>query len=79
MALFFLTSALDRGDWLCSRLGRFNPRKIVRYAVDRRSCELQSRSERCEIEKSLLPLAGNRTPAVQPVAIPTELSYVFMT
>jgi hypothetical protein len=45
----------------------------TRYPFDRRLDEPQSRSGRNGEEKNLLP-AGNRTPDIQPVAIPNELS-----
>jgi hypothetical protein len=47
--------------------------KSPRYPLDRRLGGPQSRYGRCGEEENLAP-AGNRTPAVQPVAIPTELS-----
>jgi hypothetical protein len=43
----------------------------VRHPSDRRLCGLQSRSECYGEEKNLAP-AGNRTPSIQPVAVPTE-------
>jgi hypothetical protein len=46
--------------------------KTPLYPLDRRLCRPQSRSGRCSEEKNFDP-AGNRTSAVQPVAVPTKL------
>jgi hypothetical protein len=70
----FLTSALGGGEWSDSRPGRFitgdghpGTHWIGGWVGPRASLNSVSR------EKYPL-LAGNRTPAVQPVTIPTELS-----
>jgi hypothetical protein len=74
MAPPFLTSAQGGDEWSASRPGLFIPqRDRPRYPLDRRLDGPQSRSRRCGAEKNLAP-AGIRNPAVQPVAIPTELS-----
>jgi hypothetical protein len=64
-----LTSALDGGEWLASRPGRFTPKGRATGAVwaPEPVWTLWSR-EKC------LTFTGNRTPAVQLVAVPTELS-----
>jgi hypothetical protein len=69
----FLTSVLDGGEWSASRPGRFTKGESPRYSLDRRLGGPQSQSGR-NVEEKNLSSAGNRTPAVQPVAIPTELS-----
>jgi hypothetical protein len=43
------------------------------YSLDRKPGGPQSRSECRSVEKNLSP-AGNRAPAIQPIAIPTKLS-----
>jgi hypothetical protein len=50
--------------------GSFTPS----YVLVRKLCWLQSRSERCEVEKILLPLSGAETlpSSPHPVTIPTE-------
>jgi hypothetical protein len=69
----FLTSALGRGEWSASRSGRFTPReRAPRYPLDRRLGGPQNRSGRRGEEQKPCT-AGNRTRAVQPVAIPTPL------
>jgi hypothetical protein len=74
IALRFLISALDEGDWSASRPGRFTPQGTSpRYPLDRRLGGPQSLSGLCGEEENRIP-AGNRTPAVQPLDIPTELS-----
>jgi hypothetical protein len=57
----FLTSALDEGEWSASRLGSLLPRKEPPVPIG----GPQSRSG--DVEKIVAP-AGNRTPAVQPIA-----------
>jgi hypothetical protein len=42
----FLTLALDGGEWLVSRPGRINPKKISLYPPDRRLVWSQSQSGR---------------------------------
>jgi hypothetical protein len=54
-------------------LAALPPGKSPRYPLGRRLDGPQSRSGHYEEEKNLSP-TGNRTPAVQPVAIPTEPS-----
>jgi hypothetical protein len=74
MAPTFLIGSMDGGEWSASRLGRFTPGKnahgsdwIGGWVGPRAGWTLWRR------EKSLVP-EGNRTQAVQRVAIPTELS-----
>jgi hypothetical protein len=71
----FLASALDGDECSASLPAALLPRKLPRYALDRRLDGPQSRSGRCE-EKIILALAGNRTLTIQPVAEPTELSRI---
>jgi hypothetical protein len=63
----YLTSALDGGEWLASRLGRFTPRNSLWYPLNRRLGGPQNRSGRYGLEKNLMP-ARSRIPAVQPAA-----------
>jgi hypothetical protein len=64
----FLASSLDGSEWSASRPGRFTHwEKSPWYSLDRRLGGPQSQSGRCGEEKNLT-LAGNRTPAIQPVA-----------
>jgi hypothetical protein len=56
-----LTSSLDEGGWSASCPSRFTPG----YPLDRRQSVPRT---------GLDVVARNRTPAIQPVAIPTELS-----
>jgi hypothetical protein len=68
----FFTSTLDGGGQLHAPVALSQEKEHApRYTLDRKLGGPQSRSERRE-EKNLSP-AGNRTPAVQPVTIPTEL------
>jgi hypothetical protein len=69
----FLTSALDGGEWSASRPGWCTPREkgagthwIGAGWAPEQVWTLWSR------EKSLVP-AGNQTPAIQPIAILTEV------
>jgi hypothetical protein len=67
----FLTSETDGGEWSASHPGHFNRREIgPRYPLDRTLGEPQKRSGGCGEEKNVAP-AGNRTRAVQPIAIPS--------
>jgi hypothetical protein len=68
-----LTSALDGGEKLASSPGRFTPGEEPPVPVDWRLGRPQSRYWHYGEEKNPAP-TGNRTPAVQPVAIPSELS-----
>jgi hypothetical protein len=64
IALPFLNSALDGGEFLASRLCRFVPRgNSHRHPFDRMLGGLHRRSGRYGEKKNLTP-AGNRTPAV---------------
>jgi hypothetical protein len=67
IALLFLTSILDGGDWWASCPGYFTPSKEPLYPLDKRLGGPQSRSGRCGEEKFSSAYDGNRTPAVQPV------------
>jgi hypothetical protein len=68
-----LTSALDGGEWSASRPGRFNSGEITpRYPLDRRLGGLVGLD--AVEKKKVFPSAAIRTPAVQPVAISTEVS-----
>jgi hypothetical protein len=70
----FLNSALVGGEWWASRPGRFAPRGMIpRYPLDRRLGGPRVGVEAVE-KKEILPLPGIEPGAVQPVAIPTELS-----
>jgi hypothetical protein len=70
MAPPFFTSALDGCEWLASNPGRFTlGTHWIRGWVGPRAGRNTVKRDR-----KRLALAGNRTPAVQPVAIPTELS-----
>lgn len=51
----FLISALDAGEWLTSRLGRFIPWKELRYQLNRRLCRPQSRYGHLGSEKLFAP------------------------
>jgi hypothetical protein len=68
IAALYLTSAVDGGEWSASRPGRFTPGEIaagpIRFEAEwaPESVWTQWRKEEC------LDSAGNRTPAVQPVA-----------
>jgi hypothetical protein len=53
MAITFLTSALDGGEWSASLLGRLSRGKSPRYPLDRRLGGPQSRSVRYGKEKIL--------------------------
>jgi hypothetical protein len=73
---------LDLGTrW--GRVVSFTPRplyprgKSPRYPSDRRLGGPQSRSGRYGEDKNFAT-AGNRTPAIQPVTIPTELCWLYM-
>jgi hypothetical protein len=69
ISLPFLLSELDGGEWSASRFCRLTPlRKSPRHPLDRKLGGPQSRSGRFGEEKHFAP-DGNRTPAVQPVAI----------
>jgi hypothetical protein len=64
-----LTPALVGREYSASRPCRFTPGKkypVVRYPLDKRLCEHQSRFGHYGEEKDLAP-AGNRILAVQPV------------
>jgi len=63
----FLISALDAGEWLTSRPGRFIPRQELRYQLNRRLCQLHSRYGRLGSEKTPLPLPRFETQTVCPV------------
>jgi hypothetical protein len=74
----FLTWALDGDRWSGSRPGRFTPGwSRPRYALDRRLGQSHSRPGRYGEQKNVAP-SGDRTPAVQSVSIPTELSRLLM-
>jgi hypothetical protein len=63
-----LTSVQGGGEWTASRSGHFTPGEIASgYPLDTRFGGPQSRSGHYREEKSLAS-AGNRTPAVLPVA-----------
>jgi hypothetical protein len=77
MATPFLTSALDGGEWSASRLGRFTPGDtapnthfIGGWMGPRAGLDL--------MEKKSFSPSWNRTSALQPVAIPTELSRLLL-
>jgi hypothetical protein len=53
-----LDSALDGGEWLASRPGRFTQGKSRRYPLDRRLGGIQSRSGHGGEEKNSKPLSG---------------------
>jgi hypothetical protein len=65
----FLTPALDGGECSASSSGRFTlgGRDTVHFGL--LLGWPQSRSGVCGVEKNPFPLAGNRTPVVQPVTI----------
>jgi hypothetical protein len=70
----FLASALDGGEWSASLPGRFTPgERAARYPLYLKLGRPSGRSGRYGEEKNIVS-AGNRTPAVQPVDVPTELS-----
>ena len=70
----FLSSALDGGEWLTSRPGRFNPGKQPRYLLNRKLGGTQSRSGDFAEENDLLPLPGfPDRPARSLVATPSIL------
>jgi hypothetical protein len=48
-------------------------RNVRQYPLDRRPTGLRNRSGRCGGKETSVSPTGNQTPAVQPVAIPTEL------
>jgi hypothetical protein len=56
IALRYLTSALDGGEWSASCPGRFTLGKFPRYPLDRRLGGPKSRPGRFGDEKDLLPL-----------------------
>jgi hypothetical protein len=67
----YSSTILDLGT---RRTGCFTPgENAPRYPLDRRLGGPQSRSGRCGEQKYLVP-AGNRSPTVQPVTVPTDLS-----
>jgi hypothetical protein len=68
-----MTSALDGGEWSASHPGRFTPGNRAMVFFDMRLGGSQSWSGRLGEEKNLT-VAGNQAPAVQPVAITTDLS-----
>ena len=53
LRLTFLTSALNRGEWLASLPGHLTPGKVSGYTLCRRPIGPQSRSGRFEEEKNL--------------------------
>jgi hypothetical protein len=64
-----LTSALDGGEWLTSRPGRFTPReKSPWYPLDRRLGGHKNRSGRGGEEKNSRRKSKAKTPIVQPIA-----------
>jgi hypothetical protein len=77
----FLTSALFGSEWPASRRGRFTPRGNRHgYPLNRRLGGPQNRS-RWRGKEKILDHTGTRTPtprpsSLQPVAIPTELSWL---
>jgi hypothetical protein len=73
ITLPFFTSAVDGGEWLASRPSRYAPaeRALVPTAQEG-ACASEAVWTLWRGEKSLSS-AGNRTPAVQPIAIPSEL------
>jgi len=71
----FLSSALDGGEWLTSRPGRFNSGKQPRYLLNRKLGRAQSRSGGFAEENYLLHLSGfPDRPARILVAIPNTLT-----
>jgi hypothetical protein len=68
----FLTSALDGGEWSDSHPGRFTPRKRA-TGTHCLGGWVGPRAGLNAIEKNTAP-AENRTPAVQPVPISSEIS-----
>jgi hypothetical protein len=69
----FLTSALGGGEWSASRPGPAPRGKSPRYPFDRRLVGPTAGLSAVQKRKISYP-AGKQTLAVQPVAIPTELS-----
>jgi hypothetical protein len=67
-----LTSALDVGEWLVSRPGRFTPWKAPQYLLNRRLGGPQSRYGPFGEEKNIFTLPGLESRIVQ-VAIPTKV------
>jgi hypothetical protein len=63
----FLTSALGGGEWSALSPGHFTPREIAprKSPLARRLGGTQIRSGHYRVEKNILPLPGNRTPADQ--------------
>jgi hypothetical protein len=74
IALPFLTSVVDGGEWSVSQTGRLSRRNLTRYSLDRRSDGPQNRSGRCGEKKNIIH-SDNRTSVVRPVAITTDLSF----
>jgi hypothetical protein len=55
---FFLTPALNEGEWSASRSGVFIPAESLRYSLNRRLGGAQSQSGRSGGRKDLLSLTG---------------------
>jgi hypothetical protein len=69
-----MTSALDGGEWSDSRPSRFTPGERTPYAHWRGGWVGPGAGLDAVEHRKSLDFVGNRTPAVQPRAIPTELS-----
>jgi hypothetical protein len=75
IALAFLISALGVGELSASNSGRLTPAEEPPYPLDGRLGGSQNRYGR-RGEETNFASVGNRTPAIQPIALPytTELS-----
>jgi hypothetical protein len=69
-SLPFLTSIPDGGECSCSRHGRFYPGEEPPVPIGEKAGWAPERARTLWTEKSLA-LAGNRIPAVQPIAGPS--------
>jgi hypothetical protein len=73
----FLTSALNGGEWSASLPGRFIPGKEPLVLIEKGAvCAPEPVWSLSSRTKSVFS-AGNRSPAVQPVAIPTTPSRLY--
>jgi len=63
-----LTLNLDGGEWVCSRLDRFIPRKKPRYPLNTRLDGLQNRPRRSKEDRNLLFLQEFQARTAQLVA-----------